>query len=556
MLAQLSVRNFAIVKSLDLSLRGGMTTITGETGAGKSIAIDALGLCLGERTEAAMVRPSTERAEISALFQPGDDSPAIKWLKEQELECDEEGILLRRTVSSEGRSRAWINGRPVSAQQLKALAPMLVAIHGQHAHQALLKPGHQLAILDRYAGHDVLRLQVKQACRHYLELKLRQKQLLSEQSQRQAQQQLLEYQVAELDQLALQQDELPELNSEHSRLSHAQSLLSGARFSLEALYESDQVTALALLQQSLSQLEPLTDADAALTPVVSLLHEIQIQLQEACSELQQYESRLELDPERLNFLDDRLGQIHALARKHQVAPEELFSFHQQLTASLNKLSADESAIAGLADEILAAEKRYLELADQLSVSRQRHARKLGEKITAEIRQLAMPDASFCISVETLDSSVPRSEGIDDVEFQVTTNPGQPLAGLNKVASGGELSRISLAIQVITSHQQHAPTLIFDEVDTGISGATASVVGRLLRQLGDNSQLLCVTHLPQVAGCGHQQLFVEKRHDGEQTETSMLSLTHRQRVKELARMLAGDLITPSSLASAEELLSAA
>ena len=552
MLTQLAIQNFAIVRFLELDLRPGMTCITGETGAGKSIAIDALGLCLGERAEASMVRPGAEKAELTARFTLENNPQARQWLEQNELAMDEE-CLLRRVITEEGRSRAYINGTPVPIGQLKALGQQLLNIHGQHAHQLLLKPEHQLTILDAYAGHHELLDQTRSTFSQWRQQHHELQKLKIEQEQRQSRRQLLEYQVEELDEFALGEQEFAEIEQEHSRLANGSEIVEQCQGCLDLLYDNEEITIAGLLTSVTDKLEKLTDLDASLQPVATMLQEAVIQVQESHHELRHYLERLEIDPERFNTLEQRLSRTMELARKHHVRPTELYTLHQQLRQELDSLTQDEERLDTLQQSLTQSRESYQQAAQRLSASRVRHANELATLITEKIQALSMPDGQLQIRVQELAQSSPSALGQDQIEFLVTTNPGQPLQPLAKVASGGELSRISLAIQVITAQRVATPTLIFDEVDVGISGPTAAIVGELLRELGRSTQVLVVTHLPQVAGQGHQHLFVSKQSDGKSTETLMQSLDTQGRLDELARLLGGNQITANTRANARELL---
>jgi len=557
MLSQLTVQHFAIVKFLELDFNQGMTTITGETGAGKSIAIDALGLCLGNRADLSMIRQGADKAEVSARFNLSDTPRALEWLRNNDLENslsdNPNECLLRRIITTEGRSRAYINSTPVPSSQLKSLGQLLVNIHGQHAHQSLLRNDTQLAIIDDYASHQPLLQKVKdtyQGC-HFLKKQLQQQQL--SQQEKQARKQLLEYQIVELDEFALGEDEYAEIEAEHKKLANSGALLESTQVSLNLLSDGEEVDALSLLQKSITLLETQVQHDEKLANIVESLQVAVIQIEEAGYELRQYTEKLELDPEQFQQLEERLSQALTLARKHQVQPEMLYAFHQKLSKEYQQLNNSEAQIEQLTTELENAQEDYAKHAKKLSQSRQRYAKELSEKITKSIQKLNMEDGRFEVVLTQNETSSLSPLGIDNIEFQVAANAGQGLQNLGKVASGGELSRISLAIQVIISQRVSTPTLIFDEVDVGISGATAAVVGNLLRQLGESTQILCVTHLPQVAGNGHQHMIVNKESDGKTTNTSMQLLNNKQRLQELARLLGGDSITEHTLANAQDLL---
>ncbi|WP_338592278.1 DNA repair protein RecN [Shewanella khirikhana] len=554
MLCQLSINNFAIVRFLELDFRPGMTSITGETGAGKSIAIDALGLCLGNRADAAAVRPGASKTEVSARFSLDDVPLARRWLEDNDLELEDECIL-RRTITADGRSRAYINGNPVPLSQLKALGQYLVGIHGQHAHHALLKNEHQLQLLDSYANHRMLQESVASAYQRCRQVESELRQLEQSQQERIARKQLLQYQVEELDEFALAEGEFEQIEAEHKRLANGTALIEDCQHTLSLLSESDEGNIESLLNRALSLAATLESLDPSLAPIGNMLNDALIQVQESSSELGRYLSNLELDPEHFAALEERLSKAMTLARKHHVAADKLAAHHQELAQELAGLDSDEAQLDELKQQVITSREAYLNHAQKLSQSRSRYAKELDKLVTASIQELNMPKGKFTIEVSFNDKMLSPS-GSDSVEFLVTTNPGQPLSPLAKVASGGELSRIGLGIQVITAKKVSTPTLIFDEVDVGISGPTAAVVGRMLRSLGEATQVFCVTHLPQVAGNGHQHMFVNKTSKGGQTETSMQPLDKEQRVQELARLLGGDTITSNTLANARELLQGA
>lgn len=552
MLTQLTIHNFAIVKQLDIELDSGMTTITGETGAGKSIAIDALSLCLGGRGEAAMVRPGCSKADISARFNLANNPLARHYLKTHDLELDGECII-RRTISGEGRSRGYINGSAVPLAQLKSLGQLLINIHGQHAHQGLIRPDNQLQLLDNYAGHQDLLDQVKLSYRHWQSLNRELQSLQQQQQHNQARLQLLEYQKEELDQFALQAGEYEEIERQHSRLANGEELQHKCHALLQQLTDDDQYAIEGSLQSAVAAMEHLAAMDSKLAPLAEMLNGALIQLQESGGELRSYGEQLELDPAALAELDERLGQALQLARKHNVLPQQLPEFHQQLNQELGLITGCDERIEEIEQLLVDAENHYNKAAQVLSHSRRQQAETLAKLITHSMRQLGMEHGQLTIDIAPVNGHNITPLGQDLCQFEVTANPGQPLQPLHKVASGGELSRISLAIQVITAKKITTPTLIFDEVDVGISGPTAATVGKLLRELGSSTQVFCVTHLPQVAGCGHQQLQVEKQTDGKSTHTQMRALNRHHRIKELARLLGGNSISDKTLANAEELL---
>ena len=558
MLLQLNIQDFAIVRSLDIDWQKGMTTITGETGAGKSIAIGALGLCLGQRTLTNVVRPNCKKADLAATFDIKNNKLAKKWLSNHDLLNDDECIL-RRVISAEGRSKAYINGGQVPLAQLKDIARFLINIHGQHDHQLLVKPSEQRHLLDNYANHQDLIAEVKYHHQKWQQLNAEYKQLLSEKISRDAKHQLLQYQVIELDEFALQQGEFETLESDFKRYSNAQDLLNQTLSSIHNLTENEQFNITDSLSRTCDDLNALSQVDNSLSNIAAVLNEALLQIQDASTDLKNYYEMLDLDPQAYAEIESRYSQALKLAKKHHTSPENMVTLHNQLTADLTSITSDESRLVNVNDEIEQAKQNYLTAGQILSTSRNDAAEKLSKLISKSMNELNMPDGQFFIEVQQAlsDNSAQQealsANGLDTVNFLVSINKGQPLEAMNKVASGGELSRISLAMQVILANNLVTPTLIFDEVDVGISGPTAAMVGSKLQELAKNTQVICVTHLPQVASKGHQQLFVAKLSDGKQTETTMTELNPKNRVKEIARLLAGDKITEFSMANAQELL---
>jgi DNA repair protein RecN (Recombination protein N) len=555
MLVHLSVHNYAIVEHLDLELDGGMSVISGETGAGKSIMLDALGLCLGDRADSGVVRPGADKADILASFDLGEIAEARAWLAERDLDSDGPCIL-RRVITAEGRSRGYINGSPCPQSDLKALGELLIDIHSQHEHQSLLKSETHRRLLDEYAGSQDLARQVQLAAQRWKQTRSELQRLSSQGDEQRARHQLLSYQLEELDNLTLGENELEQLEQEHKTLTNAESLLSACRLVIEQCSENDAGNVLSALTGSLSRLSSFQGQPGALSEAATLLASAQIQVEEAVGELNRFLDHFEADPERQQLVEERLDAIYTLARKHRVQPSELASLQQQLFEELEGLNADDQAIERLSEELAAYERHYQEKADELSTLRQQAASTLASAVEREMQGLGMPGGRFSIELSASGSSEPQPNGREQVEFLVSANPGQQLKPLAKVASGGELSRISLAIQVITAQTSRVPTLVFDEVDVGIGGPTAEVVGQLLRRLGERGQVLCVTHLPQVAAQGHQHLFVHKVRDSDATRTAVSKLDSGQRVEEIARMLGGVDLTEESLAHARQMVGSA
>lgn len=551
MLTQLAIRDYAIVEHLELDLTHGMTAITGETGAGKSILLGALGLCLGERADAGSVRHGSERTDLSARFDIQHLPAAREWLSSRELSCDE--CLLRRVVTANGRSKAWINGQPATISDLKSLGERLVQIHGQHAHQALMREETHLALLDDYAGLRDTTQQLTETYREWRNANRRLKQRKEAGSEVEAKRQLLRYQVEELDQLALADGELQTLEDEQHTLAHADETLRETQFAADCC-ASDEGGALSLLNQAHAHLSALPGSDkGTLANTLAMLSDARIQVEEAASELNRFASTTELDPERLAWVEERLADVHRIARKHHVAPEDVCALHAELSREVAELESGDNDIEALAAQVAELRERYRRDAKRLSEGRQKAAVRLGKEVQQQLSFLAMGKARFEVDVTARDT--PAAEGLDQVQFLISANPGQPARPLTKVASGGELSRISLAIQVVAASHSTIPSLVFDEVDVGVSGATAEIVGQLLRRLGENGQVMTVTHLPQVAAQAHQHLHIEKRAKRDSTLTHMALLDESGRVSELARMLGGVKLSDQTLAHAREMLNA-
>jgi DNA repair protein RecN (Recombination protein N) len=555
MLVHLSVHNYAIVEHLDLELDAGMSVISGETGAGKSIMLDALGLTLGDRADSGVVRPGADKADILASFDLHDIPEARAWLAERDLDNDGPCIL-RRVITAEGRSRGYINGSPCPQGDLKALGELLIDIHNQHEHQSLLKPETHRRLLDEYAGSQELARQVQLAAQRWKQTRNELERIANIGDEQRARHQLLSYQLEELDNLALGEGELEQLEQEHKNLTNAESLLSACRLVIEQCSENDAGNVLSALTSSLNRLGAFQGQPGALSEATNLLASAQIQVEEAVGELNRFLDHFDADPERLQQMEERLDAIYTLARKHRIQPGELIAMQQQLFEELESLNADDQAAERLSDELSAFERHYQEKAAELSTLRNNAASQLASAVELEMQNLGMPGGRFNIKLSANGNSEPHPNGLEQLEFLVSANPGQPLKALAKVASGGELSRISLAIQVITAQTSRVPTLVFDEVDVGIGGPTAEVVGQLLRRLGERGQVLTVTHLPQVAAQGHQHLFVHKVRDSDATRTAVSKLGSAQRVEEIARMLGGVDLTEESLAHARKMVSSA
>ncbi len=554
MLTRIAIRNFAIIDALELELGAGMTALTGETGAGKSILLDALGLVLGDRADAQAVRSGAKRAEISAEFDLTGQQAVHDWLAENELD-DEGECLVRRTVAGDGRSRGYVNGRPAPMATLRQLGEQLVDIHGQHEHQSLLRRDAQRALLDHFGGLRGELDAVAERFDAWAEAHQRRQRLVGDPDERAERMDRLRYQLQELESLAVSAEEPDELAAEHRRLANAGELITTAQRALGALYD-DEVSAHGRLSAAAADIERLRELDDDVASIEEMVSQALIQCDEAASTVRAHIERTDVDPQRLETVEQRLSAIHDLARKHRVEPHELPGRTEALRGELDELThADERADA-LEREITELERGYRDAAARLSRARAETATRLGEEVTAAMQELGMEGGRFEVRVSQGDDTRPGRRGVDDVEFRVTANPGQPPAPLRRVASGGELSRISLAIQMIGSVEAGIPTQIFDEVDAGIGGRVAAVVGDHLGRLGAHHQVLCVTHLPQVAASAQHHIQVSKATEADATTTQLHPLDAAERVDEIARMLGGREITEQSRAHARELLGAA
>lgn len=552
MLVHLSIHNYAIVEHLDLELARGMSVITGETGAGKSIMLDALGLALGDRADSGVVRPGADKADILATFDLDEIPEARAWLAERDL--DNTGpCILRRVITAEGRSRGYINGTPSPLGDLKALGELLIDIHSQHEHQSLLKTDTHRRLVDEYASAIDLARQVQLAAQRWRQTRQELERLSNSGDEQRARHQLLSYQLEELDNLGLGENELEQLEQEHKSLTNAEALFGICRQVIDHCSESDSGNVLSALTTSLNRLTAVANAPKALGEAANLIASAQIQVEEAVGELNRFLDHFDADPMRLQALEERLDTIYTLARKHRVHPTELPHLQQRLMDELEGLNASDESIERLGEELAAYAQHYQTKALELSALRQQAAKQLATAVEQEIQRLGMPGGRFCIELTPYEGSELSPHGLEVVELLVSANPGQPLKGLAKVASGGELSRISLAIQVITAQTSRIPTLVFDEVDVGIGGPTAEIVGQLLRRLGERGQVLTVTHLPQVAAQGHHHLFVHKVRNSDTTHTAVANLGKRERVEEVARMLGGIDLTKESLAHARKMV---
>ena len=555
MLRFLNIQDFIIVDRMEMEFVPGFTVLTGETGAGKSILIDALSLALGERGDAGEVRNGSKRAEISAEFDVSKSPELVDWLRENDLEGhgdDDNVCLMRRVIEIGGRSRGFINGRPATLQQLRTAGEKLVDIHGQHEHQSLLRSEAQRDLLDAFSGSRELAQAVATGYRRWQSLQQRRMTWEQNAATFVREREQLELQNRELSALNFSPDEWQTLQVDHSRLSHSASLLEAVQACLEIMSEGESAS-LAQINSITSRLNGLLQYDTNLKDVLDMLESAQIQLQEVVYELGHYQQRLDLDPQRLQEMEERLSVVHAAARKYRVAPDELPNLLKTVTERLEEFSQD-GDVEAMAKEEAIARDVYLKLAKKLSVVRNGAARKLTEQVTAAMQTLAMEGGKFAVTQISLEQG--NAHGMEQIEFQVSPHQGLPLRPLAKVVSGGELSRISLAIQVITSKVSAASTLIFDEVDAGIGGRVAEIVGGLLKKLGTERQVMCVTHLAQVASAGDQQWQVVKSGDptnGENILSRITVLKNQERVEEIARMLGGVKITETTRKHAAEML---
>jgi DNA repair protein RecN (Recombination protein N) len=552
-LVHLQIRDFAIVDAVELELAAGLTALTGETGAGKSIVVDAVMLALGARASADAIRHGAERAEVTATFEAGDDPAVHRWLDEQSIGADRGEVVLRRVVGRDGRSRQYVNGQALPAQPVRELGELLIDIHGQQEFQSLVRRDAQRGLLDEHGGHDRLLVPVEQSAAEWRRLRDERESLAGLARDRGARLELLRYQVGELDALGLAPGEVPALLEERARLANRGRLAEAAQNALALAYDADGADAHASAARAASQLRAVAAIDARLGEPLAILEEGLISLREAGARLSAYLETLDADPARQEQVERRLAAVEDLARKHRVAAADLPETLVGLRAELAALEQSELALGGLDERIAAALMRYREAAAALTAARRTAARKLGSAVTGLMRRLGMPGGRFEVELETPANAEPSTGGDERVDFLVSANPGQPVKPIARVASGGELSRISLAVQVAAAARHARGCMIFDEVDAGIGGGVAEIVGRQLRELGGRGQVLCVTHLAQVASQAHRQLRVTKLTDGRTSRTAVAALSADERVEELARMLGGVEITRKAREHAREML---
>ncbi len=550
MLTTLCIEHFAIVKHLELDFTQGMTAFTGETGAGKSIMIDALMLALGERADASVIRPGAEKCDITARFNFDKESEPAQWLAEHDIHCEEGEIFLRRIIYAEGRSKSYVNGQPFPQQKVKELSEKLVLIHGQHQHQTLMQHPTHRQQLDHYADHHNMVLEVAtlyKQCQHIKQ----EIDALQNQEQQTDRIKLLQFQIDELDSLDLQDGEIDTLHQEHQLLHHAKEYLERSQQINDLLNGDDQPNIRSSLSHVIQLVNQLPQEQSHIKNISALINEAMIQCEEAVDEMQQFADRIQIDPERLHEIEARMSAIHHLARKYHIDSSMLPAHKQQLQEELERLQDTECRLAHLQLQHSQQSKAYELVALKLRESRALHAQKLAEEITSCIQTLGMPKGWIEINFTPLEKM--QIHGLDKVEYRVCTNPGMEPDSLSKIASGGELSRIGLAIQMITAQRGSTPTLLFDEVDVGIGGATAALVGQMLRKLGERLQIFCVTHQPQVAAAAHHHFLVKKQSDNKQTLTQITKLETTEKIDEIARMLGGLTITEQTRSHAKELL---
>jgi len=553
MLTHLYIRNFVLVTECEIDFQGGMTVLTGETGAGKSIIFDALGLAIGKRAESHFIRHDCDQTEIVATFQRL--TPEIQqWLELQEIEATEDELILRRVIRRDGRSRAFINSIPSTIQSLQQLSTLLIDIQGQHAHQRLLKREEQQRLLDQYGDHETLLQEMAQHHQQWRQLTEQHQHLQQSETERQDRIALLKFQLEELAPLQLETEPPATLAAEQERLANGEQLITLGQQALQQLDGEDEQNAIQQLHRTLSQLESLESLDPAIAPLREELYSATLQASEVASGLRDQFSSYQLDPSRLQWLNERLSLLSDLARKHRCKSHELPEKQQALQRQLEQLEGRTEQLESLQQEIESAYQQCLQCSQQLHQARAQAAKQLQQEVTREIQQLGMEQGQFEVTLNSLPDRQFRSHGADEILFQIRANPGNPLQPLSKTASGGELSRISLAIQLASANRGQTPTLIFDEVDSGVGGGTAERIGQKLHQLGESTQILCVTHLPQVASQGHHHLKIEKQSIGEkETSSTMTILQEAARVAEIARMIGGIEITEQTTATAQEML---
>lgn len=552
MLRSIDIKGLAVVDQLSLDLQQGMTVLTGETGAGKSILLTAMKLCLGERADASLLRPGVSKADLSLDFDITTIPACQQWLSDNDLD-DQQECLVRRTVNSEGRSKAYINGQIVNLKTLQQLSEHLISIHGQHAHLDLLHSHKQCALLDASLPTQTTLTNCQKSFDKWKTLNEELHLLTDGNDDNDSEKQLLAYQITELEQADLLEINYDELVQKQAIASNMSQIIEISENQINRLYENENHSIYSQLSSTCHELERLAELAPEFSAVTEQIQEASIQIQEASRDLRTQIDKQDDDPEQLDLLNRQLDSIHELARKLHIEPQQLDEKYQQLVSRLELLENRNERLATIQQEIHQAEQNYQEQAALLHTARMKSASKLSKEITKTLKTLGLPDGEFNISINYLGKQKPQRNGLDDISFHVTTNPGMPASPIGKVASGGELSRISLAIQVVTTQSNTTPTLVFDEVDAGIGGGVAETVGVCLREIANDRQVLCVTHLPQVAAQGHHHLFVSKQKESEQTKTKIESLNPTDRIHEVARMLGGIDLSDKTLAHAKEMV---
>lgn len=553
MLTEIHISHLVTLDKCHLEFHSGSTVITGETGAGKSILIDAIEMALGKRAGSEMVRPGFDKADIILCFDIEKLASAKTWLQEHDLLEDTHECILRRTIYRDGRSRSFINGMPTTLQPLRELAELLIQIHGQHEHQSLLKSDTQRYLLDHYAGHFDLVDAVSSLAKQFNQLNQEILSLTELTKEKNARHEFLKFQLQELEALQLSPNEFQTLDIEHKQLANRGELLQNTADALKFLASDEENSALDALNKALESLESVHIVDPKIVTWIESLKTAIIQVNDVEDELQRYLDHVDLDPERLQWIEERLSLLFNMARKHKVNPSELFDLQQKLTMEFKTLETSDARLQELRAKLTDLEKAYFAKASELSTSRIQFAKKLSVEITKIIQLLSLKNAEFDISLSREKNPVVSENGLEKIIFQIKTNKGQSLQPLAKTASGGELSRVGLAIYMATAGKYITPTLIFDEVDVGVGGATAEIVGKLLRELGRTHQILCITHQPQVAALQDQHIYVSKTHESQSTVTSIRHLNPAEKIQELARMLGGLKLTEKTLAHAQELV---
>ncbi|MGE3920392.1 MAG: DNA repair protein RecN [Gammaproteobacteria bacterium] len=553
MLIELNIKHFALIENLHLNFQTGMTVITGETGAGKSILIDAIELALGARLDGTIVQPGADRCDLSISFDIRDNHVAQSWLKTHEINLVDDLCVLRRVINTDNRSRCYINDQPMTLQKLIELGTFLITIHGQNAHQLLLKSENQRHILDEYAGQVELVKNVSQLYSQWKEVSERIKALMNLDHERVQRKEFILFQLSELQTLALKENEVELLTQNHKQLAQADSILANSQQTLNCLVEGENHTALSLLQNALKFLHANKVSHPQLDNCQKILENAIILLQEAIAELNMVLSKIENNPMQLQEIEMRIAAIHELARKHRVSPEMLLELQKKLEIELSQIDNSDETLKGLQAQLGDLEKQYFKAAKKLTAIRQENSSILTKLVTENMKQLGMEGGKFEVVLLPEEDKIPHFSGLETVTFFVSANPGMPMQPLSKVASGGELSRISLALETIIASKVETPALIFDEVDVGIGGKTAEMVGRMLRTLAKTAQVICITHQPQVAAIGQHHLRVHKEQMKSKTTTQITLLSKDEKIQELARMLGGIKLTPQTLAHAEEML---